>query len=174
MSRVPPNRASTESTQSHLRKCENQPPESQLSSSTSTSTAKPQQTTLRLEKTIARSDTEKDEFKHDFFRLIVGTNLSFNWSDHPYVRWFFAKWVPGVDPPHRTALSTTKIATEIQKLDLKLEDRIRGEAVTLTADAWNSISKKHLMGFVVNVGGEVSRLLLRQSSLFRELTKSTF
>lgn len=165
LSKVTPFGATTRDLESHLKTCPEGERPAEKPSKTKKSTGETQ-TTFHFVPTVMYTAAQEQNFAHDFFELIVGTNLAFNWCESPVVRAFFARWMPGIEVPRRKALGTTKIAKEIVKLDITLAEAIKGQAGTLTADGWNSISKKHLIGFVLNVGGKVSP--------FTELTMTSF
>ena len=112
----------------------------------------PRQTTLKLDTSRHYTNGQKEEFKRDFLRLVVGCNIAFVKADHPSMEEFCTKWI-GLEPPSRMTLSGRLLGLEkeaIQEKNLGLLATKRGG--TLICDGWNNSKRQHLVSFMLLSG----------------------
>ena len=110
---------------------------------------RPVQTTLKLVKGPHFTDGQKDEFKRDFLRLVVGCNIAFHKADHPSMEDFCSKWI-GLKPPHRTTLSRRLLDDEKEAIHTKNMSLLAiQKGGTLICDGWNNSKREHLVSFML-------------------------
>ena len=109
----------------------------------------PMQTTLKLTHGFTYTDRQKEEFKRDFLRLIVGCNIAFYKADHPSMEDFCSKWI-GLTPPSRNTLSRRLLDEEKEDIQTKNMSLLAGhKGGTLICDGWNNSKREHLVSFML-------------------------
>ncbi|KAJ6595464.1 ribonuclease H-like domain-containing protein, partial [Mycena sp. CBHHK59/15] len=99
-----------------------------------------------------KKDHQKD-FESDILKFWTALNASFNSVEHPFVRHWFEKWVPGADVPGREALSGRILDKEVSLIEAGRKSEMKGELATGLVDGW---STKHdaVQQVSVNVKGK--------------------
>jgi hypothetical protein len=111
--------------------------------------------TVVTAKAITFSPTKQVEFENMLLRAVISAGWSFNSLNDPEVRKFFAAFIPGAVIPDRRKLSTSILKREVIKVEGSVKEAVKGQYVTLQADGWKDISKKHLLAFMVTANREV-------------------
>ncbi|KAJ6598636.1 ribonuclease H-like domain-containing protein [Mycena sp. CBHHK59/15] len=84
---------------------------------------------------------EKDNqnaFESDILKFWTALNASFNSIEHPFVRHFFEKWVPGADIPGRDALSGRILDAEVLSIEASRKSEMKDELATGSVDGWST------------------------------------
>lgn len=94
-------------------------------------------------------------FESDILKFWTALNTSFNSIEHPFVRHFFEKWVPGAVIPGRDALSGRILDAEVLSIEAGRKSEMKDELATASVDGW---STKHdaVQQISCNIKGKVS------------------
>ncbi|KAJ7826527.1 hypothetical protein B0H13DRAFT_1657501, partial [Mycena leptocephala] len=77
-------------------------------------------------------------FESDILKFWTALNASFNSIEHPFVRHFFEKWVPGADIPGRDALSGRILDAEVLSIEAGRKSEMKDELATGSVDGWST------------------------------------
>jgi hypothetical protein len=102
------------------------------------------------------SSSKQAEWMADMCRLMVACNVAWWAVDHPYWRYFFAKWVPSALLPGRKQLSGRILDEEAAKVVESMKVKLKGKHATGSCDGWKNIAKTSLIASMINVEYEVS------------------
>ncbi|KAJ6558968.1 hypothetical protein B0H10DRAFT_1654344, partial [Mycena sp. CBHHK59/15] len=80
----------------------------------------------------------QNAFESDILKFWTALNASFNSIEHPFVRHFFEKWVPGADIPGRDALSGRILDAEVLSIEAGRKSEMKDELATGSVDGWST------------------------------------
>jgi hypothetical protein len=100
--------------------------------------------------------TMQSEFAEDLCKLLIAIRASWNSANNPQMRLFFHKWLPGSVVPDRRTLSGPILDREVQKVEDKLKEKLRGRLATFMTDRWKNKAKQSIVASMVSISSEVS------------------
>ncbi|KAJ7875062.1 ribonuclease H-like domain-containing protein [Mycena leptocephala] len=80
----------------------------------------------------------QNAFESDILKFWTALNASFNSIEHPFVRHFFEKWVPGADIPGRDALSGRILDAEVLSIEAGRKSEMKDELAMGSVDGWST------------------------------------
>ena len=102
------------------------------------------------------SDELQEQFRSELCMLLVATNTAWWAVDHPYVRWWFSRWVTGSLVPSRN-LSLGAVLDDLTKnIENEMKSKVMGKFATSQRDGWKNIAKTSLIASMINVEYVVS------------------
>ncbi|KAF7376954.1 DUF659 family protein [Mycena sanguinolenta] len=81
---------------------------------------------------------QQEEFESDILRFWTSLNASFNSIEHPFVRHFFEKRVPGAPVPGRDALLGRILDSEVLAVEAGRKSEMKNELTTGSVDGWST------------------------------------
>ncbi|KAF8234314.1 hypothetical protein L208DRAFT_1376982 [Tricholoma matsutake] len=112
--------------------------------------------TVVTAKAVTFSPTKQVEFENMLLQASISVGWSFNSLNDPEVCKLFAAFIPGAVIPDCRKLPTSILKCEVIKVEGSVKEAVKGHYVTLQADWWKDISKKHLLAFMVTANCESS------------------
>ncbi|KAJ7149955.1 ribonuclease H-like domain-containing protein [Mycena filopes] len=107
--------------------------------SPATSHAKKRQATFEVVPGAKRFKKDNQgAFESDILKFWTAVNASFNSIEHPFVRHFFEKWVPGAKVPGRDALSGRILDAEVLSIEAGRKSNLKDELATGSVDGWST------------------------------------
>ncbi|KAJ7657920.1 ribonuclease H-like domain-containing protein [Mycena polygramma] len=104
-----------------------------------TSHAKKRQATFEVVPGAKRFKKDSQgAFESDILKFWTVLNASFNSIEHPFVRHFFDKWVPGANVPGRDALSGRILDAEVHSIEAGRKSNLKDELATGSVDGWST------------------------------------
>lgn len=93
----------------------------------------------------------QEQFAADLCHLLIVCNVAWWAVDHPFLREFFKRWVPGAVVPHRQTLSGRILIAEAEKIVARIKNAVRHRFATGQCDGWKNIARTSLVASVINV-----------------------
>lgn len=93
----------------------------------------------------------QEQFRSELCMLLIATNTAWWAVDHPYVRWWFSRWLPGARVPGRKLLSGGILDDLAKKVENEMKLKVGGKFGTGQCDGWKNISKTSLVASMINV-----------------------
>lgn len=84
------------------------------------------------------------KFAADLCRLMVVCNIAWSSVEHPYWRYFFQEWLPGVPVPGRKELSGRILDEQVELCVAEMKTRTGGKFATGQCDGWKDIARRAL------------------------------
>ena len=97
------------------------------------------------------SDVLQEQFRSELCMLLVATNTAWWAVDHPYVRWWVSRWVPGALVPSRKLLSGAVLDNLSKNIESEMKSKVTGKFATGQCDGWKNIAKTSLIASMINV-----------------------
>ena len=93
----------------------------------------------------------QEQFRAELCMLMIATNTAWWAVDHPYVHWWFSRWVPGAQVPGRKLLSGPVLDDLSRSVEQEMKSKVCGKFATGQCDGWKNIAKTSLIASMINV-----------------------
>ncbi|KII86202.1 hypothetical protein PLICRDRAFT_114784 [Plicaturopsis crispa FD-325 SS-3] len=101
------------------------------------------------------SNAEQKEFEKDLLQVFVSCGFAWNAANNIDFRWFMHKWLNGLHVPDRRTLAGRLLDAEVEAVDAKVKEAVRGKLGTGQCDGWKNIAKVSLLASMVTVEGQI-------------------
>jgi hypothetical protein len=102
------------------------------------------------------STSLQEDFNDDLLKLFVSCGFSWNSASDPQMGLFVEKWIPGAKLPDRRALSGRILDREVERVEARTRERIKGKVATGQCDGWKNVAKTSVVTSMITVEHMVS------------------
>ncbi|PCH43941.1 hypothetical protein WOLCODRAFT_39688, partial [Wolfiporia cocos MD-104 SS10] len=95
-------------------------------------------------------NSKQEQFATDLCKLFIACNVAWWAVEHPFLRQFFATYIPAATLPGQKVLSGRILKEEAEKVLEDMRHEVNGKFATGQTDGWKNIAKSSLIGSIVN------------------------
>lgn len=105
---------------------------------------------------------QQEEFAADLVYLFTACGIPFSAANHPILKNFFAKYVPGARVPCRQVLAGRVLDEQVFKAEGSVARHTEGKLAMGQCDGWKNVSRTPVIAVMMTVEQHVSRAPLNR------------
>ena len=102
------------------------------------------------------STSLQEDFNDDLLKIFVSCRFSWNSASDPQMGLFVEKWIPGAKLPDRRALSGRILDREVERVEARTREQIKGKVAMGQCDGWKNVAKTSVVTSMITVEHMVS------------------